>query len=353
MTRIRRSSTTTSLAVVLVGIVALMSALNPQRFPTLGNFVSMAYQLPIIAFLAMGMMIAMLSGGINLAIVATANFTGIVTVFALRAMAGEAAAQASVGVALAALAVGLAAALGVGAVMGALIAYLEVPAILATLGVMTLLNGVNIVVTRGYTLSGFPPFLLGIGNGTVLGIPIPFLLLIVACLLLAVVLTRTRFGMGLYLLGSNVVAARYSNINVRSIILREYMLSALFSALTAFVMMGQLNSVKANYAESYLLVAVLACFLGGVDPFGGAGRLSGLILSFVILQLVSTGVNLLRMDPYFVQAMWGFIIILLVAVNFLAAGARERRRLRAARAAREGTGAAGKQPQGTGPGPAQ
>jgi ribose/xylose/arabinose/galactoside ABC-type transport system permease subunit len=331
---IRRASTNTSLAAVLVGIVILMSALNPQRFPTLGNFVSMAYQLPIIAFLAMGMMISMLSGGINLAIVATANFTGIVTVFVLRALAGEAAAQVSVGVSLLSLAAGLAAALGVGAVMGLLIAYLEVPAILATLGVMTLLNGINIVVTRGYTLSGFPPFLLGIGNGTVLGIPIPFLLLIVACLLLALLLNRTRFGMGLYLLGSNPVAARYSNINVRSVIMREYMLSALFSALTVFVMMGQFNSVKANYAESYLLVAVLACFLGGVDPFGGGGKLTGLILSFVILQLVSTGVNLLRMDPYFVQAMWGLIILLLVAVNFFSARARENRRLRAARAAR-------------------
>ena len=233
------------------------------------------------------------------------------------------------------------AALGIGAVMGLLIGYLEVPAILATLGVMTLLNGINVVVTKGYTLSGFPPFLLGIGNGTVLGIPIPFLLLIVACLLLAVLLNRSRFGVGLYMLGSNPVAARYSNINVRSVVLREYMLSALFSALTAFVMMGQLNSVKANYAESYVLVAVLACFLGGIDPFGGAGKLSGLVLSFVILQLVSTGVNLMRMDPYFVQAMWGFIIIILVAVNFFTARAKEGRRLRAARAVREQEGAPG------------
>jgi hypothetical protein len=90
-----------------------------------------------------------------------------------------------------------------------------------------------------------------------------------------------------------------------SLLMGDYLLSSCFSALTAFVMMGQLNSVKANYAQSYVLVAVLACFLGGVDPFGGAGRLSGMIQAVIILQIISSGVNLLRVDPFFVTAMWG------------------------------------------------
>jgi simple sugar transport system permease protein len=62
---------------------------------------------------------------------------------------------------------------------------------------------------------------------------------------------------------------------------------------------------------------VLACFLGGIDPFGGTGKLSGLLLAVVILQLISTGVNLMRMDPFFIQAMWGFIIILVLLVHFI------------------------------------
>jgi len=95
-------------------------------------------------------------------------------------------------------------------------------------------------------------------------------------------------------------------------------------------MMGQLNSVKANYAESYLLVAVLACFLGGVDPFGGIGELSGMVLSVISLQLISTGVTLLRMDPFFIQAMWGLIIIALIMVNHFGKQIRESRRIRAA-----------------------
>jgi len=328
-----RPSADRTLAGILVAIFVLMSALNPQRFLTTGNFISMAYQLPIVAFLSIGMMVTMLSGGINLAIIATANFTGIVTVLVLRALAGEAADEAGIGVALLAMGGGLAAAVAIGVITGWLIAWVEVPAILATLAVMTLLNGVNLVITKGYTLSGFPEFLLGVGNGTVWVIPIPFLILIAVVGLLAVLLNRTRTGLSLYLLGSNPIAAAYSNVPVRAVLMRDYVLSSAFAALTAFIMMGQLNSVKANYAESYLLVSVLACFLGGVDPFGGAGSLSGMVLSVVILQVVSTGVNLMRMDPFFIQAMWGFIILALIAASFLGGRLRERRRLRAARAA--------------------
>jgi len=326
-----RPSTNRSLLILLVAIVLIMSLLNPRRFPTLSNLISMSYQLPVIAFLSIGMAITMLSGGINLAIIATANFTGIVTVLLLQALVGEAMTDASVLVTLLAMGGGLAAALLIGAIMGFLIAYVEVPAILSTLAVMTLLNGANIVITRGYTLSGFPPFLLGIGNETVWGIPIPFILFVGVCLILTVILNRTIFGVSLYLSGSNPTAAQFSNINVRSVLMRTYILSAFFSALTAFVMMGQLNSVKANYAESYLLVAVLACFLGGVDPFGGAGKLSGMVLAVVILQLVSTGVNLLRMDPFFIQVMWGLIIVTLIVMKLVSTRLRERQRLQASR----------------------
>jgi len=318
-----------SLYIILIAIIILMAILNPTRFFTVGNFISMSYQIPIIAFLSFGSMIAFLTGGINLAIISTTNFTGIITILALRAISGQATYEASVSSSIIALSVGLIAALSIGALCGFLIGYLEIPAFLVTLGIGTLLNGVNIVITKGYTISGFPPFILDIGNGLLWGIPIPFLIFIVASVLLGFLLTKTVFGISLYLVGSNAVAARFSNINIRSVYIRQYMLSSLFAALTSFVMMGQLNSVKANYAESYLLVSVLACFLGGVDPFGGFGKTGGMVLSIIILQLVSTGVNLLRLDPYLTQAMWGLIIILLLGTNYIRSSIREKRRLSA------------------------
>ncbi len=328
MKQIRLFQSNRSLYIILAAIIVFMAVLNPSRFFAIGNFISMAYQIPIIAFLSFGSMIAFLTGGINLAIISTTNFTGIVTILMLRAMMGmEATAEASVFISVVALAVGLAAALAIGALCGILIAYLEIPAFLVTLGVGTLLNGVNILVTKGYTLTGFPQFILDIGNGLLWGIPIPFIIFIVVSLVLSFLLSRTTFGVNLYLVGSNPIAAKYSNIDVRSVYIRQYMLSSLLAALTSFVMMGQLNSVKANYAESYLLVSVLACFLGGVDPNGGFGTTGGMVLSIIILQMVSTGVNLLRLDPYLTQAMWGLIIILLLATNYIRSVAKERKRL--------------------------
>lgn len=325
-----KSSTNRSILILLVGIFILMSILAPRKFLTFSNMISMSYQLPLIAFLSIGMMISMLTGGINLAIIATANFTGIVTFSILQTLAGEATSQVSILQSLIALGGGLIAALVIGAVMGYLIAYIEVPAILATLAVMILLQGVNVVLTKGYTLSGFPSFITNIGNGTVGMIPIPTIILIVVCIILSVVLRKTVFGRSLYILGANPIAAKFSNINVRASLIGAYMLSAFFSALTAFIMMGQFNSVKANYAESYLLVAVLACFLGGVDPFGGTGKLTGMVLSVISLQLISTGVTILRMDPFFIQAMWGLIIIVLIVANKFGKQIKETRRLQTA-----------------------
>lgn len=321
-----------SLLTILVLIVVLMTVLNPQRFPTISNVVSMAYQLPILAFLSLAMMMAMLSGGINLAIVSTANFVGIITALTLNGLTGGESASAGIGIVILAMLTGVAAGMAVGAVNGFMVAYLDIPSILTTLGMMTLLDGINIVMTKGYTITGFPQSLIVIGNGGILGIPVPFLLLIIAVFLLSVLLRRTAFGFSLYMLGANYTASSFSNIDNRSIIMREYLLSALFSALTAFVMMGQLNSVKANYAESFLLVAVLACFLGGTDPFGGVGTVWGMVISVAILQVISTGVNLLRMDPFFIRSMWGMIIIIVIAVNHFSDRYRERQRLRELRA---------------------
>lgn len=301
---------------ILVFIVIAMSIINPERFPTLSNLRSMAYQLPFLGFFSMGMMVAILSGGINLAIIATANFTGIITALTLNMLTGGNSPEATLPLVFLAMLVGTAAAIGVGALSGLLIGYLRIPDMLATLGMMTFLTGVNIVLTKGYTLTGFPPSLIAIGNGTFWGIPIPFLVFLVFIVILTIVLDKTVFGYSLYMVGSNYTAAKFSNIDTRSVILREYMLSSFFAAIAAFIMMGQLNSVKANYAESYLLVAILACFLGGVDPLGGAGKVSGLVISVAILQVISSGVNLLRVDPFFVRAMWGFITIAVIAANF-------------------------------------
>jgi simple sugar transport system permease protein len=200
----------------------------------------------------------------------------------------------------------------IGFINGYLIAVLEIPALLETLGMMTFLKGLSLVITGGYTISGFPTALTFLGSGSVLGVPMSLVIFIIVCLIVHFILDRTVFGKQLYFTGANQVAAKYSNINVESVIIREYMLSSFFAFSCSLIMIGQMNSVKATYYDSYLLIAVLASFLGGVNPAGGFGKILGTILASIILQIISTGLNLMRMDPFMVTAMWGAIIIFLL-----------------------------------------
>ncbi|WP_343552027.1 ABC transporter permease [Pantoea sp.] len=317
-----------SLYLVLIGVFILMFALNGERFIRPQNLVSMAYQLPIVGLLAIGMMISMLSGGINLSIIATANLNGIIIALCLQHFSAQGMKLAGGEWVLLAVVLGFVACMLVGVINGLLISILKIPDILVTLGTMTLIAGLNVVLTRGYTLSGFPDALLNIGNGESYGVPNALILFIVAALAASVILNKTRFGFSLYMMGSNATAAQYANVNLVKISVMQYMFSSAFAALTSLVMMGQLNSVKASYADSYLLVAVLAAFLGKVSPFGGFGRVSGVVLAVIILQLISSGLNLLRLDPFMITATWGAIIIAIVVSRGLFTNLRQRLRSR-------------------------
>jgi simple sugar transport system permease protein len=304
-----------SLTVTLLLVFLLMTLINGGRFVSPGNLAAMAYQLPMIGFLAIGMMVSELSGGINLSIVANANFNGIIIALVLNGLTKGTMAEAGVGLIVFACLTGLLVSLAIGAFNGMLITVLNIPAILVTLGTMTLLQGVSVVLTRGYTVSGFPRELIFLGNGSIAGIPVSIILFAVVVVFTHFVLNRSSYGQKLYMTGANQKACRFSNVNVRRIIILEYMFSACFAFFTSLVMIGQMNSVKANYAESYVLVAVLASFLGGVDPNGGFGKLSGMVLAAMILQLISTGLNLMRMDPFMITATWGGIIIIILVVK--------------------------------------
>ncbi|WP_213992725.1 ABC transporter permease [Sodalis sp. dw_96] len=317
-----------SLYLVLAAVFVLMYFLNGAKFLSVQNFSSMAYQLPIVGFLSLGMMISMLSGGINLSIIATTNLNGIVIALFLQSFAPQGMKLASGEMIAVAIALGLAACVVVGVINGLLIALLKIPDILVTLGTMTLISGLNVVFTKGYTITGFPAALVNIGNGQSFGVPNSLFLFVVAAIVASVILNKTRFGFNLYMMGSNPVAARFSNISILKVTIIQYVLSSCFAALTALVMIGQLNSVKASYADSYLLVAVLAAFLGKVSPFGGFGRVSGVVLAVIILQLISSGLNLLRLDPFMITATWGGIIIIIVLCRGLFSTLIRRMKLR-------------------------
>ncbi|WP_020611175.1 ABC transporter permease [Sediminispirochaeta bajacaliforniensis] len=311
------------LTIIMVLSFVFMTVLNPRDFLRAGNFQGMAFQLPELGVLSLAMMIVMLTGGINLSIIATADLAGIVAAMILT-IPKFGGVQAPGWLVMVALLGAIAAALLVGLLNGVLIAYIGVAPILTTLGTMTLVNGITIVLTKGYVISGFPPAVRFIGNGMLLGIPFPLLLFGMLAVIMAIFLNRTPTGFNIYMYGSNDVATHFYGGNNAGIILRTYLVSGLLSGFAALIMISRFNSAKAGYGASYLLVTILAAVLGGVSSEGGFGRVSGLILSLVTLQIISSGLNLLRVSSFMTIAIWGFVMILVMVVNYYSDKRRER-----------------------------
>jgi simple sugar transport system permease protein len=315
--RLVGSGTIATLAVLLLALWAVFAIAIGDRFFSVNTMQSMAFQMPELGILSLAMMLTLLSGGLNLSIVATANLAGLTIAFVLTRYIPGSEGIAWVGWQVLAIASGFAVAVLVGLVNGFVIAYLGVSPILATLGTMTLCKGLAIGLTHGNVISGFPDPIVFIGNGTVFGVPFALIVLALCASPVAIMLNATPFGAKVYMIGSNEKATRYSGVDTRAILLKVYVLSSLLAGVAAVVMLARFNSANAAYGESYLLVTILAAVLGGVDPYGGFGKVGGLILALIILQVISSAFNLLNLSQFLTLAIWGGILIAVAAVPHL------------------------------------
>ncbi len=286
------------------------------RFISAANLQSMAFQLPELGILALAMMITLLCGGLNLAIISTANLSALLMAWILTSAAPG---EAGTGLVLLAVLGGMVLASLCGLLNGAIIAYFGVSPILATLGTMTLLKGIAIGFTRGGVISGFPPEIAFIGNGYVGPIPMPIIVFALCAIPIAILLNRTPYGVNLYLIGSNEPATRFSGVDTKRVLLWTYTLSGLLCGVAGLVMMSRFNSANATYGDSYLLVTILAAVLGGTDPFGGFGKVGGLVVALIILQVISSGFNLLGLSTHLTLAIWGAILLLVMAMSWVRA----------------------------------
>ena len=216
---------------------------------------------------------------------------------------------------IAAIAVGALA----GSIMGMVIAYTGAHPILVSLAMMIFLRGLGEFLTRGGDISGFPTYLGGIGHGYILSIPVPLIIFAVAAIGWHVLLSRSRHGFSVYMIGSNILAANYSGLHTKRTLTLIYALSGAMCAIVGILMLTRFNSVRVGHGESLLLVTVLACFLGGVDPFGGFGRVVPVVLALIILQVLSSGLNLLGANQHLSTAVWGLFLVGVMILRWAAA----------------------------------
>lgn len=289
---------------VLIGVtVVAFSFLIPNVFWSAANFQSIASQMPILGVLALAMAVTMLTGGINLSIIATMNACALIMAWVATHYPPGALAVVLV------LLSGFATALVIGFINGMLIAVVRVSPILATLGIMTLLNGINIVISRGSSITNFPEYILSINSSSVLGIPTPLLVFIAVVIVMWIILEKSAFGRTIYLIGSNEQASHYSGINTRKTLIWVYILSSVLCVIAGLLMMSKLNSAKASYGESYLLVSILAAVLGGINPDGGFGKVFGMVMALILLQMLESGLNILGVSSYITMALWGGLLL--------------------------------------------
>ncbi|MBN9045384.1 MAG: ABC transporter permease [Rhizobiales bacterium] len=296
----------------LLVFVCLVFSLTSPSFLSGATFTSVAFQLPELGLLTLAMLMPIISNGFNLSVTFTANLSGLAMAAVLHAFGGVDAGALAIALGIvAALATGSA----VGWLMGGIIAITGAHPILVSLSMMIFVRGLGEFLTHGGDISGMPDAVQAIGQGTLFGIPAPMFVFVAAVLLWYVVMSRTRLGFTTRMVGSNLEATRYSGISTRRGLTLIYTLSGLMCGIAGIVMLARFNSVRVGHGEAYLLITVLGCFLGGVSPNGGFGRVLPVAISLVILQVIASGLNSLGANQHLATALWGGFLLLVMVVR--------------------------------------
>ena len=315
---------TAGLVFFLILLIVCAATVRP-RFLTASNLSSMMTQMPEFGIMALGVMAAMITGGFDLSVVSVANLGAICAarVMLLTMPDGALTAGRFLLIVLTALAIGLLC----GAVNGVLISVVKIPPMLATMGTNELLGGVALILTNGKAISGLPTAYSEAATSKLFGlVPVSFVLFLLLALAVSFLLRRTAFGNQLYLLGSNENAAFFSGMKIKSVLIRTYMLSGLMASVAGLVMLANYNSAKADYGSTYSMQCILICVLGGVSPTGGSGRVMGVTLAILILQTLSSGLNMFSsLNSFYRTLLWGVVLLAVLVLNHYLQKAKAKR----------------------------
>lgn len=301
--------------VVLLALVGFMAVAAPN-FGSVDNLLNIARSISINAILAAGMTFVILTAGIDLSVGSILAVSGVASVMV--AMAGVPAPFA--------ILIGILAGAAAGLINGVLTAYLALAAFIVTLGTMTFLRGLAFTMTDGQPIVDNDLNFKELGNGYILGIPIPVYIMLAVYVIAWFVLERTRYGRHVYAVGGNPEAARLAGVNVKRVITSVYVVSGACAGLAGVIFSARVVSAQPNAGMGYELDAIAAVVLGGTSLAGGRGRIVGTLIGSVILGVLSTGLILLSV-PFFTQLLIkGVVIIVAVAIDSLKQRPIRRRR---------------------------
>lgn len=318
----------TRLVIILIVVFVMFSIIKPTAFLKPLTFQSMVVQFPEFGLMSLGVMVCMITGGIDLSAVGTANMASLASALVLMRMVPADATPQMVAVGiLCTVLVGLIIGAAAGILNGFLISKIKIPPILATLGTFELFTGIAIILTKGKPISGLPSAYSEIFAGSVGGVvPMPLIIFIIATIVVAFLLNKTSFGKKIYMLGTNEKAAVFSGLKTNQLLIKTYMLSGILCAMGGLIMMANYNSAKADYGSAYTLQTVLIVVLGGVNPNGGSGKVSGVVLSIIVLQMLSSGLNMFPgISNFYRPLIWGSVLlVIMIADNIMSQRPRKK-----------------------------
>lgn len=285
-----------------VGILCGGLSIATDVFFTANNILNVLRQASLLFFLASGLTLVILTGGLDLSVGANIGLSACLAATVIKATGSP----------VLGTLVGLATGLAVGLCNGLMVAKLRIPSFIATYGMLWVLHGLTYYYMGGQTIHGFPPGFRQIGSGHFLGIPIPVYLMV--CFLVAGTLfaQRTVWGQQIYAIGANPVAARLTGIPVDRRLILVYAFSGAMAGVASIVFLARLNSAEGDIGEAMTLPAIAAVLIGGASLFGGVGSVFGTFVGALILTLVLNGMNLLEVNASWQPLVTGLIVIFAV-----------------------------------------
>jgi len=294
---------------ILVALVILFITLSlmNQYFLTVGNLTNVARQISINGVLAVGMTFVILTAGIDL------------SVGSMAALCGAVAASLVTGLypmsPVLAITAGLAVGFLLGAINGALVGLADVPAFVVTLGMLSVARGATLIYSDGMPISKLSSQFKYIGQGVVLGVPVPALIFVLVVLLAWILLKHTVYGRWIYAVGGNPRSARTSGIPVRAVLWSAYIIMGVLSGLAGLILTARTTAALPQAGVSYELDAIAAVVIGGTSLAGGVGGVGATLVGVIIIGLINNGLDLMGVSSYYQQLIKGSIIVLAVLVD--------------------------------------
>jgi ribose transport system permease protein len=306
---------------LILAILLIVLSLSIDRFFQIGIFINILQHATFVGIIAIGLSFCIIAGHMDLSVESVMAFSAMLAAW-LAASRGSAS-----GLELAPW-LTLLIAIGFGGLAGAfngvLVIRFRINAFIVTLATFIAIRGLGLVLTGGRSMYGLPDSFRAVATTQLLGLPLLVLILVAAYVLFSILLTRTRFGRYVYLVGGNVIAPFRAGIDVNRVLYTVFIMSGVLAACAGWLLAARTNGATANLGLGMLFEAFAAVVIGGVSLRGGIGRLSGVFAGVLLLSTIDTAINVMGIEPYYMQVIRGGLMLLAVLLDSAKTAIRHR-----------------------------